>query len=187
MASVPNSGSSAPPPPPVWDTQPIETQLRYAGFWARTGAALIDAIILGIAYKILSFFLVAPVTAPTDFKNMDAVLHYLNSAMPMQQIILYTVIVWGYFALQESSAAQATIGKRALGLRVSTCAGTRLDFAKASLRAWPMFLPNTAWLLGSGMASLASLVALVACLTVAFSSRKQGVHDMMADALVVKR
>lgn len=186
MASVPNSGPAAPPPPPVWDARPSEAQPRLAGFWARTAAAIIDSIILAIAYQVLSFFLVAPVTPPTDFQNADAVLAYLNSAMPLQQIFLYTVIVWGYFALQESSAAQATLGKRALGIRVCTLDGARLDFAKASLRAWPMFLPNAAWFLGYGMASLVGFVAFVACITVAFSSRKQGIHDMMARALVVR-
>jgi uncharacterized RDD family membrane protein YckC len=114
------------------------------------------------------------------------VLAYLNSALPLQQIILNTVIVWGYFALQESSSAQATLGKRALGVRVSRLDGGRLDFAKASLRAWPMFLPSAAWLLGYGMGSLVGLAAFVACVTVAFSSRKQGLHDMMAGSLVLK-
>jgi uncharacterized RDD family membrane protein YckC len=186
MASVPNSGSAAPPPPPVWDATPPQAQQRYAGFWLRTVAAVIDSIILAIAYQVLSFFLVAPVTPPVDFQDAEAVLAYLNSALPMQQIILNTVIVWGYFALQESSSAQATLGKRALGIRVYGLDGGRLDFAKASLRAWPMFLPNAAWLLGYGMASLVGLAAFVACVTVAFSSRKQGLHDMMAGALVLK-
>lgn len=186
MASVPNSGPAAPPPPPVWDARPPETQQRYAGFWLRTVAAVIDSIILAIVYQALSFFLVAPVTPPPDFQDLEAVLAYANSAMPLQQVILYTVIVWGYFALQESSSAQATLGKRALGIRVSSLDGARLDFAKASLRAWPMFLPNAAWILGASMASLVGLVAFVACLTVAFSGRKQGLHDMMAGALVLK-
>ena len=186
MASVPNSGPAAPPPPPVWDARPPETHLRYAGFWLRTVAALIDGIILTVAIQILGFFLVAPVTPPTNFDNLDAALAYLNAAMPLQQIILSTVLVWAYFAFQESSAAQATLGKRALGIRVSSADGARLDLVKASLRAWPVFLPNAAWLLGFGLAMVVSLAALVACLTVAFSSRKQGIHDMMAGALVTK-
>lgn len=183
--SVPNSGPAA-PPPPVWDARPPETQRRYAGFWLRVVAALIDAIILTVATQILSFFLVAPVTPPTNMEDLDAVLAYLNAAMPMQQIILSTALVWAYFAFQESSAAQATLGKRALGLRVSTVDGARLDLAKASLRAWPIFLPNATWLLGSGVAMVVGLAAVVACIAVAFSSRKQGLHDKMAGAVVTR-
>lgn len=187
MASVPNSGPAAPPPPPVWEARPPETQLRYAGFWLRTVAALIDGIFLTIVIQVLSFFLVAPVAPPTNMQDFDAVMAYLNSAMPIQQIILSTVLVWAYFAFQESSAAQATLGKRALGIKVSSVDGARLDLVKASLRAWPVFLPNAAWLLGYGLAMLVSLAALVACLTVAFSSRKQGLHDMMAGAVLTRR
>lgn len=184
--SVPNSGPAA-PPPPVWDARPPEMQARYAGFWLRTVAALIDGVILTIVIQIMGFFLVAPVNPPTNMEDLDAVLAYVNAAMPLQQIILSTVLVWAYFAFQESSAAQATLGKRALGIRVSTVDGARLDLAKASLRAWPIFLPNAAWLAGYGLAMLVGLAALVACLTVAFSSRKQGIHDMMAGAVLTRR
>ena len=184
--SVPNSGPAA-PPPPVWDARPPETQMRYAGFWLRTVAALIDGIILTIAIQALSFFLVAPVAPPTSMESFDAVVAYMNAAMPLQQIILSTVLVWAYFAFQESSSAQATLGKRALGIRVSTVDGARLDLVKASLRAWPIFLPNAAWLVGYGLSMLIGLAALVACLTVAFSSRKQGIHDMMAGAILTRR
>ncbi|MCF8531700.1 MAG: RDD family protein [Reyranella sp.] len=185
MASVPNSGPSA-PPPPVWDARPPEAQVHYAGFWLRTVAALIDGIILMVAIQVMGFFLVAPVDPPADMEDLAKVLDYVNAAMPIQQIILSTVLIWAYYAFQESSAAQATLGKRALGIRVSATDGTRLDLAKASLRAWPIFLPNAAWLVSSGLAMLVGLVALVACLTVAFSSRKQGIHDMMAGAVLTK-
>lgn len=184
--SVPNSGPAA-PPPPVWDARPPDTQVRYAGFWLRTVAALIDGIILAIATQALSFFLVAPVDPPTNMEDLAAVMAYLNAAMPLQQVILSTVLVWAYFAFQESSAAQATLGKRALGIRVSTIDGARLDLVKASLRAWPIFLPNAAWLVGYGLSMLVGLAAFVACLTVAFSSRKQGIHDMMAGAVLTRK
>lgn len=186
MASVPNSGSN-PPPPPVWDARPVDTQVRYAGFWIRVVAAIIDGILLTIVAQAISFFLVAPVAPPPDFSDLDQLVEYVNAAMPAQQIILATVLAWGYFALQESSAAQATLGKRALGLRVAGADGTRLNFAKASLRAWPIFVPNAAWLLGSAVGMLVGLLALVAVVTVAFTSRKQGLHDMMAGAVVVRR
>jgi uncharacterized RDD family membrane protein YckC len=186
MPNDPNLGSAA-PPPPVWDARPPATQGRYAGFWLRTVAALIDGIILTIAIQILAFFLIAPVAPPTGMQDFGAVMAYLDAVMPVQQIILSTALVWAYFAFQESSPAQATLGKRALGIQVSSVDGARLDLVKASLRAWPVFLPNAAWLAGYGLAMLISLAALVACLTVAFSGRKQGLHDMMAGAVLTRR
>jgi uncharacterized RDD family membrane protein YckC len=102
-------------------------------------------------------------------------------------LIADAVIAWAYFALQESSAAQATIGKRLLGIRVSTEDGGRLSLAAASLRAWPLYLPNIAWLMGSWLGGLVSLAAFAACICVAFSSRKQGLHDRMAGAVLTRR
>jgi uncharacterized RDD family membrane protein YckC len=187
MASVPNSGPGA-PPPPVWDARPPEAQVRYAGFWLRTVAAIIDGIILGIAIQILAFFLIAPIQQPPmpDVEDWDALVSYAMAAMPLQQIVLATVLIWAYFVFQESSPVQATLGKRALGIRVSSVAGGRLDLWKATIRAWPMFLPNAAWLLGVGIATLVGLAALIACLTVAFTSRKQGLHDTMAGAILTR-
>jgi uncharacterized RDD family membrane protein YckC len=192
MASVPNSGSGA-PPPPVWDARPPEMQVRYAGFWLRTVAAIIDGIILGIITQIVGYFIVDPqsLPPPPDTEDTEALFNYIQAAVraaaPIQQIIFSTVLFWAYFAFQESSPAQATLGKRALGIRVSTVDGARLDLAKASLRAWPIFLPNASWLLGPGIATLVTFAAIIACLTVAFSSRKQGLHDMMAGAVLTRR
>ena len=35
------------------------------------------------------------------------------------------LLVWAYFVFQESSSAQATLGKRMLGIRVSSGPGRR--------------------------------------------------------------
>ena len=58
MPSVPTSGS-VPPPPPVWDARPPETAVRYAGFWLRVVAAIVDAIILTVAWQVIELALPA--------------------------------------------------------------------------------------------------------------------------------
>lgn len=191
MASVPSTGPAA-PPPPVWDARPVDSHVRYAGFWIRTVAALIDGIILGVIAQVVGYFIVEPKALPPAPSAQDpqALYNYIQAAVqaaaPVQQIIFSAALCWVYFAFQEASAAQATLGKRALGLRVSTVDGGRLDLAKATLRTWPIYLPSAALLLGTGVAWLVYLVALIACLAVAFSSRKQGIHDRMAGAIVTR-
>jgi uncharacterized RDD family membrane protein YckC len=101
-------------------------------------------------------------------------------------MIAYAAVVWAYFAFQESSSAQATLGKRMMGIRVSTESGARLSLLTASLRAWPIYLPSVAALAGSGFSSLVGLVAFVSCIAVAFSARKQGLHDKMAGAVLTR-
>jgi uncharacterized RDD family membrane protein YckC len=97
------------------------------------------------------------------------------------------VLIWAYFVLQETSSAQATVGKRLLGIRVSTEDGGRLSLVSATIRAWPMYLPTVAMLAGGVISSLVGLLGFIACVAVAFSSRKQGLHDKMAGALLTRR
>ena len=187
MPSVPTSGS-VPPPPPVWDARPPETTVRYAGFWLRVVAALVDGIALWIVWSIVLMLLPAEPIAPLpENPDLEALLDYANSLISPRQMIVYAVIVWAYFAFQESSSAQATLGKRMLGIRVSTENGGRLSLLTASLRAWPIYLPSVAALAGSGFSTLVGLVALASCIAVAFSARKQGLHDRMAGALLTRR
>jgi uncharacterized RDD family membrane protein YckC len=185
MPSVPTSGS-APPPPPVWDARPPETAVHYAGFWIRVVAAIVDGLALWIVWTLIVLVLPAETTAamPENPDDFEAWIEWANSLISPRQMIAYAAVVWAYFAFQESSSAQATLGKRMMGIRVSTESGARLSLLTASLRAWPIYLPSVAALAGSGFSSLVGLVAFVSCIAVAFSARKQGLHDKMAGAVL---
>ncbi len=52
-----------------------------------------------------------------------------------------TVPVTLYFAISESSRAQASVGKRLLRLRVTTMSGGRLPLARSLLRSCVKFVP----------------------------------------------
>lgn len=187
MPSVPTSGS-VPPPPPVWDARPPETTVRYAGFWIRVGAALVDGIALWIVWSIVLMVLPSETPAPLpEDPDLETLVAYLNSLISPRQMIVYALIVWAYYAFQESSSAQATLGKRMLGIRVSTEDGGRLNPLMASLRAWPIYLPSVAAIAGSGFSTVVGLIALISCIAVAFSRRKQGLHDKMAGAILTRR
>lgn len=79
---------------------------------------------------------------------------------------------WLYFALLTSSSKQATLGKMVVGVRVTDMSGQRINFGRATLRYFSKILSGM--LLGIGY------------LMVAFTARKQGLHDMIAGTLVVK-
>ncbi len=179
--------TNKPPPPPVWDAQPPEVlRLRSAGFWLRVLAAIVDGIALAILAKIIDFFLPSP-PAPAEFDSVDAIIAYANTATAPVKLIANAALTWAYFALQESSQAEATIGKRLLGIRVTTDEGVRLSLGAASIRAWPMYLPNLAFLAAGWLGWLLGLIGFIACLSVALSVRKQGLHDRMAGAILTRR
>lgn len=88
-------------------------------------------------------------------------------------IVLGVVIEWLYYALLESSAWQATIGKKTLGLEVTDLAGRRISFARATGRYFGKFISAIIFLIGYIMAG--------------FTEKKQALHDMMAGCLVMRK
>jgi uncharacterized RDD family membrane protein YckC len=187
MPSVPTSGS-VPPPPPVWDARPPETAVHYAGFWIRVVAAIVDSIALWIVWSLILLVLPADPVAPLpENPDFEALIDYANSLISPRQMIVYALIVWAYFAFQESSSAQATLGKRMMSIRVSTENGERLSLLTATLRTWPIYLPTVAALAGSSFSTVVGLIAFISCIAVAFSARKQGLHDKMAGAVLTRR
>jgi uncharacterized RDD family membrane protein YckC len=152
----------------------------YAGFWKRVAAYIIDSIILYIPSMLIEKVLggdaakAAMVQAISgaggDMQAIHAAqLHYYAVMWPAS--LLSVVIAWLYFALLESSAWQATVGKLALGIRVTDMNGARIGFARALGRY--------------GAKIISFLIVLIGVLMVAFTRRKQGLHDLMAGTLVL--
>jgi uncharacterized RDD family membrane protein YckC len=180
----PDAKAATPPPlspaaavPPPTTTAALED---YAGFWKRVVAYIIDAIVLyipnllimqafgdGAAKETLQQALL------TAGANPDTVLaaygHYYETMRAA--IALTSLLAWMYFAFCESSAWQATVGKLAMGIRVTDLEGRRISFPRA---------------LGRYAAKILSAMALlIGFLMVAWTRRKQGLHDMLANTLVL--
>jgi uncharacterized RDD family membrane protein YckC len=79
---------------------------------------------------------------------------------------------WIYEASMESSTKQATVGKMALGLKVTDLEGRRISFARATGRHFAKLISGIILLIGYIMAG--------------FTERKQALHDMIAGTLVVR-
>jgi uncharacterized RDD family membrane protein YckC len=83
-----------------------------------------------------------------------------------------TLVNWIYEAALESSSHQATLGKMALGLKVTDTEGRQISFARASGRHFAKIL--------SGM------ILLIGYIMAGFTERKQALHDVIAGTLVVR-
>lgn len=131
--------------------------MTYAGFWKRFAAAWIDSLITAAAGMIAGFILGLP---------------YGAEAGPLAFVVSLSV-GWIYFASFESSSKQATPGKMALGIKVADLDGARIGFGRAS---------------GRHLSKLVStLIMFIGFLMVAFTKRKQGLHDIMAGCLVINK
>lgn len=153
------------------------TQPVYAGFWMRFLSYIIDAFLLGA----VSMIIIIPIFGATMFMSTGSGMDSDMSSVAGASIVvayffvmlLILVLSWLYFALMESSAKGATLGKLALGLRVTDLNGNRVSFARASGRYFGKILSGIIFYIGFIMA--------------AFTQQKQALHDMLSGCLVVKK
>lgn len=118
----------------------------HAGFWRRCAAYLIDNMVLFIPSTLVLL-------------------------IPVLGIIIYLVGRWAYFAMMESSPAQATLGKRAMGIIATDGKGQRLSLGQASGRYFAGAISYITLYIGYALAG--------------WTSRKQALHDLIADTCVV--
>ena len=176
-ATPPPFASAATAVPPPTTTAALED---YAGFWKRLVAYIIDAIVLYIPQMLImnafgneaaqAKLQQAMLAAGTDANLMFAAYgQYYDSVRG--GVALTAVLVWLYFAICESSAWQATVGKLAIGIRVTDLDGGRISFWRA---------------LGRYAAKLLSwVIVAIGFLMIGWTRRKQGLHDMLANTLVL--
>jgi uncharacterized RDD family membrane protein YckC len=157
--------------------------LLYAGFWLRFVAYLIDGLIVSVG--ILALFI--PVAILT---GMAAHIETLQDAPRHAQLdpailaaflsIIFTfagvalLLTWLYHAYFESSAWQATPGKRVLNIYVTDLSGQPITFLNATGRHFAKIV--------SGLIPLA-----IGYIMAGFTERRQALHDMIASTLVLRR
>lgn len=158
-------------PPSVQDIAANAPDLRYGGIIARFIAMMIDWIfVFGILFiiflplyviSLLTSLFVAPLLALFDFTVIPSFL------------LLLVFSHWVYFATMESSDRGATYGKRLMGLRVVDLQGRKISFARATLRYMAKIVSAIPMMFGYVMAI--------------FTAKKQALHDLIAETLVVRR
>ena len=158
---------------------PEKAEVRYAGFWLRFVAYLIDDLILGFAGFLVSLPFVGGIILAAigigehpefDEKTFLGIAGILGSVFGLVAII--TVMGWLYFSLMESSKTQATLGKMALNLKVTDLEGNRISFGRATGRYFGKIVSGMILYIGYILAGL--------------TEKKQALHDMMAGCLVVR-
>lgn len=140
------------------------------GFWRRVVAYIIDTIILNIAISTLAGFM--GLGFGSQFMGVNADFQPDLIAGYWTFVLLSFVGQWLYFAVLEASAWQGTLGKKALGMSVTDLDGNRISFGRATGRYFAKIL--------------STIIMMIGFIMVAFTGRKQGLHDMLAGTLVYK-
>jgi uncharacterized RDD family membrane protein YckC len=137
----------------------------YAGFWKRVAASIIDNFLLGIVGGIIGGilgFAIGMGAGLEDSPVLDVLVNLFSIALGAL-----------YFGWMHSSEQQATLGKMAVGIKVVRTSGERISFARGIGRHFATIL--------------SALILCIGYLMAAFTDRKQALHDMICDTLVVDK
>ncbi len=195
-----------------------------AGFWMRFLAAIIDGILVSVITSIISsiFGLNNAMLRLNEISrsisaggSIEAIQNEAVSLVaPILLSLVFSLLVnWLYFALLESSKQQASLGKMALGLKVTNLMAQPIGFGQATWRYFAKQIPGLVSLivLSFGMIPLlpvisdptstaaraaagtfllvffvSLLIAVVPFIMTGFTAHKQALHDILAKTLVVK-
>lgn len=89
----------------------------------------------------------------------------------LQAFIASTIFSWLYFSIFESQGWQATPGKHFMKIKVVDYSGNKISFARATARYFSKFL--------------SALILFIGYLMAGFTTRKQALHDLIAETLVI--
>ncbi len=147
--------------------------MKYAGFWIRTAAYVIDIVPISIVVVTL-FFLYTDfgqtwIAYQADRANVDARVQFMTERNWIREISFGVWLV--YCGLMEGSSFQGTLGKRLVGIRVVDRMGNRISFGCSMIRNLSKITSYIPFLMGF--------------FWVAGSRQKHGWHDILAKTDVV--
>lgn len=147
-----------------------EKKYNYGGFWVRFVASIIDGIVIYIIHSISALvFFGTMFPMPQDPESMQ--LEYFFSGQYMGYSIFSLLLDVVYYAGMQSSSKQATIGKMAFDLKVVRTDGSRITFLRGVGRYFSKIV--------------SAIILMIGYIMAAFDSRKQALHDKIADTMVI--
>jgi uncharacterized RDD family membrane protein YckC len=148
-------------------------EVVYAGFWKRFAAYTIDTFVLGIVFGILGAIMGVGLAVSASGAEDPAT---AMSGMGTTFVVFYVIEIIAmavYFAWMHSSSHQATLGKMAVGIKVTDDDGEPITFWRGFGRFFATIL--------------SSLILCIGYLMAGFTDRKRALHDMVSSTLVVDR
>ena len=148
---------------------------EYAGFWRRSVAYIVDIIFISI-FEIFIFalmFIPLIFVEKVTFNEIIEGVYLLYTAESILSYMLTFILTWFYFSFMESTDLQATFGKYLFRIKVIDYNGNRIKFGRASAR----FFGKAASMLILG----------IGFLMIIFTKKKQGLHDLWANCLLIIR
>lgn len=149
-------------------------EIVYAGFWKRVAAYFIDSLIVGIVGGVVA--MVIGMVLGIGMAGIGGGSDAMGAGFIAIQLLTNLVSIGlaaAYYAGFHASSGKATLGKMAVGIKVVRSNGERITIARGIGRYFA--------------AMLSGLILCIGYLMAAFTERKQSLHDMICDTLVVDK
>ena len=147
----------------------LDGEVVYAGFWKRVAASLIDGVIIGLMGAVVGAAVGGLMGAAFGIGGGIGTAGLATIELVAQLVsLVLTACYYGWF---YASANQATPGKMAIGIKVVRGDGQGCGFWRGFGRHFASFL--------------SAMLLCIGYLMVAFTERKQALHDMICDTVVV--
>jgi len=149
--------------------RPVAT-LRYAGFWIRFLARIVDGLIIGL----VNFVVTMPLGI-ASFGFLTGTPDLSDIASMVGMILLATTIkvaIAGVYEITLTTMKGATLGKMALGLKVVRPDGSGISAGRSAGRFFGT------WLSG--------VILCIGYIIAAFDDEKRSLHDRLCDTRVIR-
>lgn len=170
----------APPVAALASFEPVHAgaEVIQAGFWKRVAASTIDGMLMTLVLLVVlaigAVLLGIGMKSVADDLASGAIGGFLILGVYGVPIVLQAI----YFTWMHASRHQATLGKIAVGIKVVQSDGQRIGTGR-SLGRWAGYFFLHLFTCG--------ITSVISAFTVGLGLRKQALHDMVADTLVVDR
>ena len=155
------------------------TIYKFAGFWRRLIAFMIDNTIVTIIFSVFCIIAATAYVFGAISSNSDAWIVDLTDptssfSIMLMSCLLYFIIMFFYFTYFHGATGR-TPGKMLLGLQVVSADGAPISFGTAFLRTVGYLISSLLFTFPLGF------------IWAAFDKRKQGWHDKIAGTVVIIR
>ena len=150
--------------------------IPFKGFWIRLVAAIIDGVLLLIAFFVFAILITVIFGGLGGLLGGEEGTFGAGLMGFLLAILVFTIFQLLYKPLMEASEFQGTLGKYMLGMKVVKANGEKLDMGTS-------FVRSIVYLVCMALMSL--VVPVLAFFMIGFTEQKQGLHDIVAKTFVV--
>ena len=147
--------------------RPVAGAMRYAGFWIRFAAKLVDGIIMGV---LLGLPMIATMASMGALENPPEEPSDTAELVQLVFQIIYFV-VYGAYSIFFIGKYGATPGKMACKIKVVDATGAQIGYGRATGRFFAEILSG--------------LIFYIGYIMVAFDDQKRALHDRICNTRVI--